>query len=59
MELLKRLMTEEEGQGIVEYALIVALVVFIIWIAVKASGIGNKVKDVFLKVGDTLENATN
>ncbi len=59
MELLKRLMTEEEGQGIVEYALIVALVVFIIWVAVKATGIGNKVSAVFVEVGKTLDNATN
>ncbi|MCZ6622897.1 MAG: pilin protein [Deltaproteobacteria bacterium] len=58
MELLKRLMTEEEGQGIVEYALIVALVVFIIWVAVKASGIGNKVSDVFVAVGNTLDSAS-
>ena len=51
-------MTEEEGQGIVEYALIVALVVFIIWVAVKASGIGNKVSDVFVEVGNTLDSAS-
>ena len=37
MELLKRLITEEEGQGIVECALIVAVVVLLIWSAVTAA----------------------
>ncbi len=59
MELLKRLMTEEEGQGIVEYALIVALVVFVIWSAVTVAGIGEGVSDIFNAVGTAVENATN
>ena len=56
MELLKRLMTEEEGQGIVEYALIVGLVVFGIWLLVQQSGIGAKVSNIFTSVGSALDN---
>jgi Flp pilus assembly pilin Flp len=38
MELLKRLVTEEEGQGLVEYTLVVLLVALVFWVAVYGSG---------------------
>ena len=38
MELLKRLVVEEEGQGLVEYTLIVLLVALVFWVAVKGTG---------------------
>ena len=41
MELLKRLLVEEEGQGLVEYTLIVVLVALVFWVAVKNTNIGN------------------
>ncbi len=56
MELLKSLM---EGQGIVECALIVAVVVFIIWITVTGTGIGESVTNVFSEVVPAIENAKN
>ena len=56
MELLKSMM---EGQGIVECALIVAFVVFIIWIAVTGAGIGEGVTDIISEVVPAVENATN
>jgi len=37
MELLKRLVVEEEGQGLVEYTLIVLLVALVFWVAVKGT----------------------
>ena len=40
---LKRLMVEEEGQGLVEYTLILALVVIGIWAAVALFDIPGKV----------------
>jgi len=46
-DLLKRLLVEEEGQGITEYALILGLVVFGIWVAVRGTGIGPAVKALF------------
>jgi pilus assembly protein Flp/PilA len=39
MELLKRLVVEEEGQGLVEYSLIVLLVALVFWVAVKTVGV--------------------
>ena len=41
MELLKRLVVEEEGQGLVEYSLIVLLVALVFWVAVKGTGVDN------------------
>jgi pilus assembly protein Flp/PilA len=41
MELLKRLVVEEEGQGLVEYSLIVLLVALVFWVAVKGVGVDN------------------
>jgi len=40
MELLKRLVTEEEGQGLVEYTLIVLLVALVFWVAIRDTNIG-------------------
>jgi Flp pilus assembly pilin Flp len=37
MDLLKRLVVEEEGQGLVEYTLIVLLVALVFWIAVRGT----------------------
>ena len=41
MELLKRLMTEEDGQGLVEYTLIVVLVALVLWVAIKNTNVGS------------------
>lgn len=41
MELLRRLLREEEGQNVVEYTLMIGLVVLTIWLAVKAAGIND------------------
>ena len=40
MELLKRLVFEEAGQGLVEYTLIVLLVALIFWVAVRTANVG-------------------
>jgi Flp pilus assembly pilin Flp len=42
MELIKRLITEEEGQGLVEYTLIVLLVALVFWVAIKETKIGDQ-----------------
>jgi Flp pilus assembly pilin Flp len=44
MELLKRLVKEEEGQGLVEYTLIVLLVALVFWVAVREANIGNELQ---------------
>jgi Flp pilus assembly pilin Flp len=41
MELLKRLVVEEDGQGLVEYTLIVLLVALVFWVAIKSTNIGS------------------
>ena len=41
MELFKRLLVEEEGQGLVEYTLIVVLVALVFWVAIKSTNIGS------------------
>jgi Flp pilus assembly pilin Flp len=42
MELLKRLVVEEDGQGLVEYTLIVLLVALVFWVAIKSTNIGGE-----------------
>ena len=54
MEILKRLMTEEKGQDIVEYALMLGLVVLVIWVAAQASGVDTAVSGVWSKVKSAL-----
>jgi Flp pilus assembly pilin Flp len=50
LDLLKRLVTDEDGQGIVEYALMIGLVVLIIWVAVNASGVTPFLSETWNKV---------
>ena len=54
MELLKRLFVEEDGQGLVEYALIVLLVVFVFWLAIKNTNIGNQLSAAWSNIGSCL-----
>ena len=42
MQLLKKLMIEKDGQGLVEYTLIVLLIVFVFWITIKNTNIDNQ-----------------
>ncbi len=50
MELLKRLLVEEDGQGLVEYTLIVVLVALVFWVAIKNTNIGNQLASGWSKV---------
>jgi Flp pilus assembly pilin Flp len=50
MELLKRLLVEEDGQGLVEYTLIVLLVAMVFWIGIKNTGIGSQLASGWSKV---------
>ncbi len=51
-EIVKRLITEESGQGMVEYALILALVSIAAILAL--TGLGTSVKDKFAEIVGTL-----
>lgn len=54
MEIMKRLVREEEGQGLVEYVMIIAVVVAIAY-AVTASGVGTAIGT---KLKDLIEGIT-
>jgi Flp pilus assembly pilin Flp len=54
MELLKRLVLEEDGQGLVEYALIVLLVVFVFWMAIKGTNIGSQLSNAWTSIGSCI-----
>lgn len=54
MEVFRRLIVEEEGQGFVEYALMVGLVALGIWVAVSATGLGDAITGIFNRVSTEL-----
>ena len=54
-DLLTRLLVEEEGQGITEYALILGLVVFGIWLTVRQTEIGTSIANLFTAVIGTVD----
>ena len=47
---------EETGQGITEYALILGLVVFGIWLAITQTGIGNSISNLFTQVQSQVDS---
>ena len=53
MEIMRRLVQEEEGQGLVEYALIIALISIVAVVAM--NNLGNGIKQKFV---DILGNLT-
>ena len=58
MELLKRLVKEEEGQGLVEYTLIVLLVALVFWVAIRDTNIGDELATSWGKVVTCLSDPT-
>jgi Flp pilus assembly pilin Flp len=59
MELLKRLLVEEEGQGLVEYTLIVVLVALVFWVAIKSTNIGSQLANGWSKVATCVGDPQN
>ena len=59
MELLKRLVADEEGQGLVEYTLIVLLVALVFWVAIKGTNIGNQLSASWAAVSACLASPQN
>jgi pilus assembly protein Flp/PilA len=57
MELIKRLWKEEEGQGLVEYILIIAIISIIIILAGKP--VSDAIKAVFDKVSGKMDSAAD
>jgi Flp pilus assembly pilin Flp len=54
MELLKRLVVEEEGQGLVEYTLIVLLVALVFWVAVRGANVDDALTSSWSSVTECL-----
>jgi Flp pilus assembly pilin Flp len=54
MDLFKRLLREEDGQGLVEYTLIVVLVALVFWVAIKNTDVGNQLASGWSKVTSCL-----
>jgi pilus assembly protein Flp/PilA len=54
MKLFKSLIREEKGQGLVEYALIIALIAIVVIGAVKA--LGGSINTIFGNIKDGLES---
>ena len=59
MNMLKRLVVEEEGQNIVEYTLMIGLVVLIIWVAINTLGIDQSVSTIWSNVNTQLASAAS
>ena len=59
MELFKRLIVEEDGQGLVEYTLIVLLVALVFWVAIKQTNIGNSLSSTWNNIKGCLDNGAN
>ena len=58
MEFLKRLVVEEEGQGLVEYTLIVLLVALVFWVAVKGTNADQALTDAWTNIVGCLNAGT-
>ncbi len=58
MEQLKRLFREEDGQGLVEYTLIVLLVALVFWVAIKNTNIGTALGDGWTAITSCVSNPT-
>jgi Flp pilus assembly pilin Flp len=52
MELLQRLYREEDGQGLVEYTLVVVLVALVFWMGVRETQVGDNLAQAWAKVLD-------
>ena len=58
MDILKRLIFDEDGQGVIEYTLMVGLVVLLIWAAIFTFGIPNALNTLWSSVSDALNDPT-
>jgi Flp pilus assembly pilin Flp len=56
MELFKRLIIEEDGQGLVEYTLIVLLVALVFWVAIRDTKIGDQLSSSWTQIKTCLSD---
>ena len=55
MDLFKRLIVEEEGQGLVEYTLLIGVLVLALWAAVNYSGVSIQIGNLWGKTASQLQ----
>ena len=58
-KLLRRLLVEDGGQGLVEYTLIVVLVALVFWVAIKNTNIGSGLAAGWSKITDCVSTPTS
>jgi Flp pilus assembly pilin Flp len=58
-QLLNRLMIEENGQGLTEYALMLGFVVLGIWAAIPQTNIGASITGIFTNVNTIVAGCTS
>ena len=58
-KLLERLLVEDNGQGLVEYTLIVVLVALVFWVAIKSTNIGSGLAAGWSRITDCVADPTN
>lgn len=56
LKAIKRLLKDEGGQGLVEYALIIGLVVLVIYVAMNWSGVTTAVQALIGRIATALGN---
>jgi Flp pilus assembly pilin Flp len=54
--LFKRLIVEEDGQGLVEYTLIVLLVALVFWVAIRDTNVGTQLSASWTSIVSCLSN---
>ncbi len=52
MDLMKKLLREEDGQGLVEYTLLVLVVALLFWMGVRDTDIGTSLTNGWSKISD-------
>ena len=52
MRVLRKLLAKEDGQGLVEYMLIVFLVALVFWVAIKDTNVGTDLAGNWSKITD-------
>ena len=55
MELCKRLIVEEDGQGLVEYTLLIGVLVLALWAAVNFSDVKTQISNLWGKAASQLQ----
>lgn len=56
MDLITRLVNDEEGQGLVEYALIIVAVALVVFVGLKI--LGNSMNEKFNQIGEKIGEVT-